>query len=261
MHPEINILGRSIPVYGIMFYAGIAATAAVAFIICKRRNIPRFDVAGAGVYTMIGAILGSKLLFIAVSYKQIIALGLTFTDIIKGGFVFYGGLLGGAIGLLIYTKQFKLPLDDYMDLFAAVIPLGHAIGRIGCFFAGCCYGIPYNGRFSFTYTASFDINTPIGVPLLPVQLIESAVLLIVFAMTVAAFIKFSDKKGVTSSVYMCAYSAARFVLEFFRGDSERGKFWGLSTSQYIGILIFIFGVVFCIKRINDANKTGRSYRV
>ena len=104
MQPYFLLFGRQIPIYGICFYAGIAVAAAFALIICKRRGIERYDVAYSGVYTMIGGILGAKLLFLVVSYRQIIELQLNFTEIIKGGFVFYGGLLGGLAGMAIYAK-------------------------------------------------------------------------------------------------------------------------------------------------------------
>ncbi len=237
MQPYVYIFSRQIPLYGILFYFGIAAAAAVAAAISKKRELPVYEIAYSAVYVMIGAILGSKLLFVLVSWQDIIKYQLSFIEIIKGGFVFYGGLIGGALGLFIYTRQFSLKMVNFLDIYATVLPLGHAFGRIGCFFAGCCYGIEYDGVLSFTYSLSAGL-TPLGVPLLPIQLIESVLLFVLFAVLIVLLSKLSAN-GIIFKIYLISYSVMRFVLEFFRGDAERGAFLMLSTSQWVSILIVL----------------------
>ncbi len=231
-----TIFGRDIPLYGIFFYTGILCAGLVAIAITKKRNIPIFDIVSCGAYTIIGAGIGAKLLFIAVSWKQIIEYNLSFIAILKGGFVFYGGLIGGILGLFIYSKQYKMNSVDFLDIFAVVLPLGHAIGRVGCFFAGCCYGIRYDGPFSYTYKVSAG-TTPLGVPLLPVQLIEALLLLILFTVLLSIFLKNPCKRLLSVKIYTFSYSIIRFILEFFRGDKERGALIGISTSQWISIML------------------------
>ncbi len=230
---SIIIFGREIPLYGIFFYLGIAAAALAGLLICKRKGLPKIELVYSGVYVFVGALLGAKLLFLAVSLKQIIEYHIPIIYLIKGGFVFYGGFIGGALGLFIYTKQFKESFIRYADIYAAVVPFGHAFGRVGCFFAGCCYGIPV--KWGHVYTTSHG-STPLGVPLLPIQLIESACLLLIFGVMMLFVFRWPKKTGFLTSLYLILYPVTRFVLEFFRGDAERGVLL-LSTSQWVSLLI------------------------
>ena len=250
MSPYFEIFEKEVPAYGLFFYIGIAAAALVGALICKRKKIERFDLACSAIYTMIGAVVGAKLLFIAVSLEDIIRYSIPLVDVIKGGFVFYGGLIGGILGLFIYCKQFKGKFLQYGELFATVLPLGHAFGRVGCFFAGCCYGMPYDGPFSHTYHSVAGGMTPLGVPLLPVQMIEAVVLVLIFVFMLIMYFKTKDRYGMAPVIYLIIYSVVRFVLEFFRGDAERGSLLVLSTSQWVsvGLIVAAIGyVVYCRK--------------
>ncbi len=252
--PYYELLGRQIPAYGLFFYLGIALAAGSGMLLCRRKGTPRFDLIGSAVYTLIGAFLGAKLLFICVSAREIVALKLSFIDIWRGGFVFYGGLLGGILGMWGYAKQFKYSMRELAETYAAVLPLGHALGRVGCFFAGCCYGIPHSGILGYTYTETLA-STPIGVPLLPVQLIESAFLLILFFLLLLIYLKTGAGLGYTVPTYLLLYAPLRFVLEFFRGDRERGVLL-LSTSQWISLGIAATGLVLLGRKISETQKTA-----
>lgn len=242
MLPYFTLFGKEIPYYGVLYFAGMFAAVLAMLPIYSKRDIKRYDLVYAAVYVGIGATVGAKLLFLIVSVRQIIELNLSFVDVIKGGFVFYGGLIGGLAGLLIYAKQFHMKVIDYFDVFAVVVPLGHAFGRVGCFISGCCYGIHYDGFLSYTYEHSLG-DTPLGEPLLPIQLIEAAMLLILFVVLFVLFKRYPDKKGLTSLTYFCTYPVIRFILEFFRGDIVRGSFAGLSTSQWISIILLCAAVI------------------
>lgn len=224
--------------YGIFFYLGIFVAVGVGLLLCKRRRFPVSELVYSAVYSMIGAFVGAKALFVLTAWKQIVAYQIPLENIIKGGFVFYGGLIGGFIGLWIYTKQFKLNIWEYTGIYAVVLPIGHAIGRIGCFFAGCCYGIPFEGGHVYTHTVG---NTPLGVPLLPIQLIEAGCLFLLFVGLLVGFLLHPDNLRRTTYIYLFAYPVLRFILEFFRGDAERGVVL-LSTSQWISILLLVFTV-------------------
>ncbi len=226
--------------YGLLFALGIAISAIVAILICKKRNIERYEIVYSGVFTMAGAVIGAKLFFLLVSIKLIIETKPGIFDLIRGGFVFYGGLVGGMAGLFIYVKKYKLDAKDFFDIFATVTPLGHALGRVGCFFGGCCYGIPHEGFPSYTY-ASATGNAPVGVSLLPIQLIEAGCLFLLFITELFVFIANKGKKGTESLIYITAYPTIRFVTELFRGDIERGVFGLLSTSQWISLIL-----IFCV---------------
>lgn len=250
--PYYNMFGRQIPAYGVFICLGVLCAALVASLICKRKGTERYEIVYSGIYTGIGGFLGAKLLFIIVSLPQIIEYRIPVSAIIMGGFVFYGGLIGGALGLYIYCRQFKVNMKELVETYATVLPLAHAFGRVGCFFAGCCYGIEYSGFFSYTYTATLA-TTPLGVPLLPVQLIEALGLIVIFTVALSVYIKTKKKRGYTLVIYMFSYSILRFVLEFFRGDSERGKLW-LSTSQWISAAMFVCSFVIMIVKIKKYRK-------
>ncbi|MBE6695532.1 MAG: prolipoprotein diacylglyceryl transferase [Ruminococcaceae bacterium] len=249
MSNNISFLGIELTLYGLFFYSGIISSVIIGSLLAKNKGIPLFDIFASCAYTMIGAIIGSKLLFILVSLKQIITFKIPFINLIKGGFVFYGGLLGGILGLYIYLKQYKLSKSDFFDIYAVALPFGHAFGRIGCFFAGCCYGVEYNGPFSVTYTESYGM-TPVGVPLLPIQILEAFCLVWIFALLLIIYLT-CNKKGVTSVVYLYLYPAVRFILEFLRGDKERGILRFLSFSQIISLFLIISLTIFLIKKSNE----------
>jgi len=242
---SIVFLGKEIPLYGLFFFIGVFVAAGIAALICKKRGIAIFDLVCSAVFTLIFAIVGAKLLFLIVSMDTIIEIfsvpGVSIMDkisvVLKGGFVFYGGFIGGFAGLMVYCKAFKEKLWKYLDVYATVLPLGHAFGRVGCFFGGCCYGMPYDGIFSYTYEGPLIGQTPIGVPLFPVQLFEAGCLVLIFSAMMVIFFKTKEKYHLTVFGYLASYCVVRFVLEFFRGDKERGGLLFLSTSQIISILI------------------------
>lgn len=255
----LMIFGKEIPIYGICFFGGIFAAAVVCVLLSGRQAIlPTYDIIYSAVYVMIGAVAGSKLLFLAVSFQEIIELQLPLIAVIKGGFVFYGGLIGGFAGLVIYSRQFHMALAPFLDIYAAVLPLGHAIGRIGCFFGGCCYGIPYSGWGHVVYHETVG-NTPTETPLLPIQLIESGCLFLLFTVLLVIFMR-KPLSGLCVKIYLFAYPLLRIALECFRGDRERGVLFGLSTSQWIsvGILLLATAVVLLEKKKNrhPADKNG-----
>ena len=155
-----------------------------------------------------------------------------FDDLLHGGIVFYGGMLGVLLGCVISGKLFKTGARRTLDWAAPAIPLFHAVARIGCLFAGCCYGFvsPWGVP---------NVHFDEGVLLFPVQIFESVCNLLIFiAILVAARARKSDKYS--AEIYLASYAVCRFVLEFFRGDAVRG-IWslGLSTSQYLSLFILV----------------------
>lgn len=236
----LHLFGKEIPFYGLFFVLGFIVAALTALPKTSRLGLPRLEVLCSAVFAAVGGILGAKLLSVLTSVRYIIEYHIPLVDVIRNGFVFYGGLFGGAAGLAIYCKAFKAPLFAYFDLYAAGTALGHAIGRVGCLISGCCYGIPADGGFFVIYRRAADPNTPLGVPLLPVQLIESTSLIVIYLLCEIAFYA-GKKRGLSAFVYAAAYSVVRFTLEFFRGDEVRGVY-GLSTSQYLSIVLLLTAV-------------------
>jgi len=157
-----------------------------------------------------------------------------------GEIVFYGGLAGGIVAMLIFCKSFKIPVVPIADLFAPALAVAHGIGRIGCFLGGCCYGIPVSAAHPFAVTfPTASMGAPPGTPLLAIQLIEAASLFLIAAILVLVYKKTASRiKGLTVSLYAALYSVLRFVLELYRGDPARGIYGPFSTSQYISLALF-----------------------
>lgn len=153
------------------------------------------------------------------------------------GFVFFGGAIAAILTLLIYMKKKQLPVLKTADFFAVALPLGHAIGRIGCFLAGCCAGKPTDMPWGVTFTNPHSLVDPryLGVPLHPTQLYEVLCNLILF-FVLQYYYKKPHKNGAVLAAYVIGYCVIRFCIEFFRGDFRGGFVLGLSPSQLIAVL-------------------------
>jgi phosphatidylglycerol:prolipoprotein diacylglycerol transferase len=124
-------------------------------------------------------------------------------------------------------------------MFAPGIALGHVIGRLGCLMAGCCYGLPTNVPWAVTFTDPFaaaNVGTPLNQPLHPTQLYEAGAELLILVFLLATERKGRTFPGRTFWSYMFLYAVSRFIIEFYRGD-ERGLVMGLSTSQFISLIL------------------------
>jgi phosphatidylglycerol:prolipoprotein diacylglycerol transferase len=174
---------------------------------------------------------------------------------IVGEIVFYGGFIGGLVGVVLFCKKFNITLIPLFDLAAPALALSHAIGRMGCYFGGCCYGmeVPHNHPLSIIYPSE-SLSAPPNVPLLAIPLIEAGFLFVLFALLTFVYIK-TNKNGLCALIYFLLYPIGRFMLEFYRGDLVRGTYGLLTTSQYISIGVLIFGIVYFI--LVNQRKPGR----
>lgn len=201
------------------------------------------------IFAIIGVVVGARifgcLTNIAISLYNNKKLGL---DVIyKAGLVYYGGLIGCVsfycIGLkILFKTQYDISL---VNSLAVCIPLFHFFGRLGCLFAGCCYGREYHGYGHINY-----VRDGISTETLPIQLLESFIELGIFCFLLILFAKNKKKKNILY-IYFLMYSVARFLLEFLRGDSNRGFFGILSFSQMISILVFIINIFLFFRRSHE----------
>jgi phosphatidylglycerol:prolipoprotein diacylglycerol transferase len=247
MFPFFSIFGRTIGMYQIMVLAGIFAAGIYVTQICKKTGHDDNDGIIFLLIVSIGVIAGGHILYSIVNYKIIITIiknisvinsfdnFLTAVNLIFGGNVFYGGLLGGILAAMIFLKI--RPLYGYLlDIAAPAIPLFHFFGRIGCFLAGCCFGIESSFGFTAYHSIIEEAN---GINRFPVQLLEALVNLVLFVLLDNFRRKNLFRKNLLY-LYLLFYSVARFFIEFQRGDEYRGFFFFLSTSQVISILIICF---------------------
>lgn len=241
MLPVVQVLGRDIAMYGVFSAIGIFLGIYVANLRRGIYDIEKIDVQFGACYAGIGLFIGAKLLYIITilpiiikSIDRLLKEPHLIISILTGGLVFYGGLIGAFIGFYLYCKKYKLSLINMIELYVPSIPLIHGFGRIGCFFAGCCYGVEYSGLLHVIFHKS--AVAPNGVPLFPVQLIESLINFVAFFILMI-YGKKKRRNGVVLGSYLIYYGILRFILEFFRGDTERGIVLGVSTSQWISLLI------------------------
>lgn len=214
----------------------------------------RVDVNSMIVIAALGiglGVLGAKLFYL-VSVLGVKNIGLVLRTegwpVLMGeGFVFYGGLIFGTLGGYLGTRLMKEKVSAVCSAVVPSLPLGHAFGRLGCFCAGCCYGIPYDGPGSIVFPAL----APQAV--FPVQLLE-----MVLNLLLCALLLFLRRRSFPGNkllfLYFSVYSAVRFLLEFLRGDSVRGIWGGFSTSQWISLLIFAVSALLLLKEMRK-NRT------
>ena len=238
MLPSFQAFGLTIPMYGVMSALGMLAAFILLGFTRKHTRFSEDQALSAALWAIIMGFLGAKVLYWIVEIDQIIADPSYLLHTLREGFVFYGALIGGLGGVAIYSLRKKLPFFSLTDYFIPGLVIGHAFGRIGCFFAGCCYGMECETPISVVFPAGGA--APAGIPLLPTQLMESAFLFLLCAFLVWRLTK-KKPFGTVSGWYMVLYGVWRFVIEFFRSD-ERGAVGALSTSQFISLFVFAGGV-------------------
>ena len=238
MLPSFQAFGLTIPMYGVMSALGMLAAFILLGFTRKHTRFSEDHALSAALWAIIMGFLGAKVLYWLVEIKQVIADPSFLIHTLREGFVFYGALIGGLGGVAIYALRKKLPFFSLTDYFIPALVIGHAFGRIGCFFAGCCYGMECVSPISIVFPTGGA--APAGIPLLPTQLMESAFLFLLCAFLVWRLTK-KKPFGTVSGWYMVLYGVWRFTIEFFRSD-ERGFVGALSTSQFISIFVFLGGV-------------------
>lgn len=255
MHTFFYIGELSIPAYGFMIALGVITANIVALFVLNKTKQDFNDFVIIESYCMLGAFLGAKILYLLVSFREIEwnrLLDLNYANqLMLAGFVFYGGLIGGLILVLIAGKFHKIDASEYIRNFIFLIPFIHSFGRVGCFFAGCCYGIPYEGPFSVTFPKeSFALP---GVSLFPVQLVEAGSLMVISIIILTLQLRVSF--AYTVELYFILYGILRFGLERLRYDDARGFILGVSTSQWISILLVVIAVVLYCKKKYEFRKS------
>ncbi|MFH1147900.1 MAG: prolipoprotein diacylglyceryl transferase [Pseudomonadota bacterium] len=243
MHPILfRIGGLTVHTYGLFVAIGFLMGMALAVRESRRLGIDPEKTANLFFWIVISAIAGSRLLYIIVEFRSFVSAPLETVKIWKGGLVFYGGLILAVIVAVFYIRRNGMPLWRTMDILVPSLAIGQVFGRTGCFFAGCCYGRPANGRFAVTFTNP-DSLAPLYIPLHPVQLYEAAAVFVIFLVlwTVRRAKRF---EGRLVWIYLTLYSGARFLIENYRGD-PRGRVLGnvFSTGQFISLVLILAGVL------------------
>jgi phosphatidylglycerol:prolipoprotein diacylglycerol transferase len=237
MHPILfNLGGLEVRVYGLLVALSFLTGIYFSSITAKKNGIDPDTILDLGLVIIISAVIGARALYVIVwwsYYSQHIA------DIFKvweGGLVFYGGFIGALLGAIGWIWHKKMGILKLGDIVMPYLALSHAIGRIGCFYNGCCYGA-VNEKYGVIFPAIND-----NLRHLPTQLYESVLNFLNFVFLALLFRNGKRKEGDVFYMYFLNYGIIRFCLEIFRGDPERGFFFGLSTSMIISIVLVVTGI-------------------
>lgn len=242
------------------------ALLALAFIVAifvvvrgaRREGVPEDRIFDMAVYTVISALLGAKLLLILSDPGYYIGHPGQILSTLRSGGVFYGGFLFATIVSFAYLRRYRLPAWKVADLVAPGIAIGQAIGRLGCFSAGCCYGKPSSLPWAVTFRDVYafeTVGTPIDLPVHPTQLYESLATFLIFV-TLIVIRRRKRFDGQIFWLYAAMYSVIRFVIEFVRND-ERGMVFGvISTSQFIALLLLPLSVLMYVRLRKRAASTA-----
>lgn len=269
MFPRLfQIGGFSLPTYGVLVATGVITGLFIAANLSKRQGEDPEKAWNLGIYAVLSAIVGAKLLLIINDFgwyashpKEIFSLG-----VLQAGGVFYGGVLAAIAVSVWYIRANRMPVLRTCDAFAPGLALGHAIGRIGCFAAGCCYGKPTSHWWGVTFRnpqAAQWVGTPLNIPLEPTQLFESAIELANFVF-LYWLIKHKKFEGQVIGSYLFIYGVARYFIEFIRDDPDRGSMFGgaMTGTQFISICLVVAGGLLWLRRaqIKPASATAQATR-
>ena len=235
--------------YGVLVAAAFLVGLWMTGRLAKRAGLDYDSVLNLGIYCALAAIVGAKLMMFLVDvpyYRDHPGEIFSLASLQAGG-VFYGGLLAALAMAFFYLRRKRLDPLRTADVFAPGIALGHGIGRLGCFSAGCCWGVETRLPWAVTFTnpeAHNIVGVPLNVPLHPTQLYEAAAEFVIFALLYRAIGK-PHYRGAIISLYLMLYSAVRFAVEFVRFHEQGNLFGGpLNTSQWISLALFALGAVY-----------------
>lgn len=256
MFPFVRILGCKIPSYLIMAMSGIIISTIISILLTntkRYKQLSKMSILKAIIYVFVGAVFGAKAFqIVGIIYQNLTnnrtILYHLISQCMRGVGVFYGGLTGGGGALILYSKLYKISFNLLTDVLIPGVLIFNIFGRIGCFLAGCCYGKEANWGLIF----SDESLAPAGVRLVPVQLFEAALNLVILLVIGAIGFK-TTIYGANLPIYLMCYSVGRFVIEFFRGDENRGVYF-FSISQWMMFIVLPLGIFLLFSRMKESRR-------
>lgn len=250
MHPILFHIGSlEIHTYGVLVAAGFLLGITTAAKRAKAEGIDPERINDLGVWLIVAGMAGGKLFHIIFFWNEFIdgwrAAGIAS---LREGFVFYGGFICASLATVVYTRLKKLSLAKVLDAFAPSAALGHAFGRLGCFFEGCCYGKACTLPWAVKFPGNHVMH---GIPVHPTQLYEVAGNLAIFA-GLGVFYRRKRFDGQIFWLYVLSYGVLRFVIEFCRGDYDV-HYFGVFTIGHViaGIMVVAALVSLSLPRKRD----------
>ena len=263
MFPELFHIGRfAVPTYGVLAAAGLIFGLMICVRYAKREGLDEEKCWNMGVISIFAGILGAKLLLLAIdwSYYSTQLREIFTLNMLQTGGVWYGGFIGAVTAGTIYTIAHRMPVLRTADAYAPGIAFGHSLGRLGCLAAGCCYGKPTDVAWGIVFSnprAEALAGTPLHIRLHPTQIYEWAAEFAIFLFLVW-FWKRRKSPGQVAGAYMFLFGIARFIIEFWRNDPERGSVFGgaISGTQLISIILVVLGGIFWLRRSQPVPRTA-----
>jgi len=246
MFPKLISIGSFfIPTYGTLVALGFLAALWITLRLARRAGLPSEPVTNLAIYCALGGLLGAKVLMILFDFREYWdnPRSIFTLSTLQAAGVYQGGLLLAVVVAIVYMRRTHLPALETCDVFSPGLAAGHAIGRIGCFAAGCCWGTECHLPWAVTFwnpEAYNLVGVPLGVPLHPTQLYESFTEALIFLFLYWR-IKKAHAAGEIIGLYLILYSVARFVVEFWRFH-EQGLYFGLSLTQWISLATLVAGI-------------------
>jgi phosphatidylglycerol:prolipoprotein diacylglycerol transferase len=247
MLPQLIKIGDFfIPTYGVLVTAGFLLGLWVASRLATRSGLNSDTVVNLGISCALAGIVGAKLLMLISDFgyyrqnpREIFSLAT-----LQAGGVFQGGLILAVATAFVIVRRNKLPGLATADVLAPGVALGHAIGRLGCFSAGCCWGLECHLPWAVTFRNPVSnqlFGTPLNIPLHPTQLYEAAAEALIFGLLYRRFLR-PHRAGTIIGLYLVLYSSARFLIEFVREHDQPNPFDGpFSSAQWIALATFAAG--------------------
>ena len=248
---------------GFLHLKTYGACMATGFIVCwwlVERLSGRKDLSNFLLSLMVSGVVGSRIAYVVEHWKSEFAANPSqIIRVDRGGLMFYGGLILAIVVFFVWCRVRRERVLEMSDLLSSVVPLGHAFGRVGCFFYGCCYGRDSNAWCAVTFpvgSPSWFEHGRKQVSVLPTQLFEAAALLALFAALFFLYRHFSRRlSGLVTGFYLIGYAVIRFGIEYLRGD-PRAAVGPFSISQTISLAMFALGACFVAVAVKRARNAG-----
>lgn len=237
MYPTLFKIGNiTIHSYGLMVALAYLMAIFIIYLESKRKGLDPNLALDLGLTAMICGTLGSKLLFVIRNWSYYSGNPIEILLGFGQGFIFYGGLVLGVLGVVLVSYFKKISIKTVADMCTPALPLGHAIGRIGCLLKGCCYGNITDLPWAIHLEGAFRHPTQI-------YHFSHNLLIFIFLWLIRKRIKV---EGNLILIYFMLYGLARFITEFFRDNPILA--WNLTGSQIFSIVIFFTSFIFLMYR-------------
>jgi phosphatidylglycerol:prolipoprotein diacylglycerol transferase len=259
--PLVGEVHLALPAYGVLFALG--ALAAGWWFIRRARGlgVPEEQLYNLVFYSLLAAIIGAKLTLVAIDWREYVEHPARLLGTLRVAGVLLGGVIAGALAFALYARRQGLAVLPLGDAVAAPLALGQAIGRLGCLAAGCCYGVatdPHN-PLAIVFTNP-QCQAPLGTPLVATQAIQLAFDLALAVGLAWLWRRRIEPPGTVFWVYLVGYGAGRAIIEIWRGDVERGLYFGgqVSTSQILSLIAIAIGIAMLVRgRLSRAHTAVR----